>query len=280
VESSVLKVGGLTLHAVSVAGKETCIEVPSWKLAFDIGRCPPSSVRAQTVLFTHSHIDHMGGVAHHLGLRGLQRMSPPKYVVPAEHVGAFGALLDAWRQLDRSDLKCAVQGVRPGDEVPLGAGRSALVFRAMHRVAAVGYAVVERRAVLRSEWRGRPGPEIGAARTAGVSVTEDVVETVLAFCGDTTIDVVDREPLVRSARVLLLECTFLGETSAQRATDGGHIHLDQIAARAGLFENEVIVLTHFSSRYSTRQILEAIAGLPESLRQRVVPLLPGPPWGR
>ncbi len=281
--STQLEVAGLTLRAVSVGGKETCIEVPAWKLAFDIGRCPPTAVRARQVLFTHSHIDHMGGVAHHVGLRQLQGMTPPHYVVPAEHAEGFSELLGAWRKLDGSSLPCDVTPVRPGDEVALGGGRSAVVFRAVHRVAAVGYAVVSRRAVLRSSYVGLSGAMLAAARERGDEITEERLTTELAFCGDTTIDVVDREPLVRQARVLVLECTFMGDDpeSLRRATKTGHVHLDQLAERAECFENEAIVLTHFSPRYPPSQIVRLLdEKLPPGLRERVVPLLPVAPWSR
>ena len=53
-----------------------------------------------------------------------------------------------------------------------------------------------------------------------------------------------------------------------------HIHLDDIVARAGLFRNEAIVLTHFSARYRPSEIREALRTLPETLASRVVPFLP------
>ena len=63
--------------------------------------------------------------------------------------------------------------------------------------------------------------------------------------------------------------------SVEKARSKGHIHLDEVIARAELFENEAILFTHFSARYSAddiRRILET--RLPASLRDRVTPLLP------
>jgi len=39
------------------------IDLPEMKLCFDIGRCPAEAVARPTVLLTHAHMDHMGGVA-------------------------------------------------------------------------------------------------------------------------------------------------------------------------------------------------------------------------
>ncbi|MDA1265885.1 MAG: hypothetical protein O2816_12465, partial [Planctomycetota bacterium] len=114
-----MKLDGLEVGGVSVGGLETCLELPQWKLAFDLGRCRNSTVSCHTVLFTHAHTDHMGSVAHHLARRGLLGAAPPRYVVPRENVDDFQALLEVWRRLDRSELACEVIEAGPGDEVGL-----------------------------------------------------------------------------------------------------------------------------------------------------------------
>jgi ribonuclease Z len=45
-------------------------------------------------------------------------------------------------------------------------------------------------------------------------------------------------------------------------------------ARAELFRNEAIVLTHFSQRYRPEEIREGLRVLPEALASRVVAFLP------
>ena len=54
-----------------------------------------------------------------------------------------------------------------------------------------------------------------------------------------------------------------------------HLHIDDFLERAGAFQNEVIVLTHFSQRYRPEEIREALRALPEALARRVVAFLPG-----
>ena len=97
----------------------------------------------------------------------------------------------------------------------------------------------------------------------------------IAFCGDTAIDVVEREECVRTARVLLLEVTFLDDrVSIESARKNGHVHLDELIERAHLFQNEAIVFTHFSARYTDRDISRILdARLPETLRSRVIPAI-------
>lgn len=60
---------GFDVSGVSIAGQETCLIIPRCKLALDIGRCPQPSVFQQTVLITHGHLDHIGGVTFHAASR-------------------------------------------------------------------------------------------------------------------------------------------------------------------------------------------------------------------
>lgn len=277
---AVKTLAGIDVRAVSVGGLETCIELPTFKLAFDIGRCPPTAAQMARVFFTHAHVDHMGGVAHHLSMRDLLGMAPPEYYVPAANEAAFHALLDAWRRLDRGELPCQVIPVCPGDRLPVGKNLAMHAFKAPHRVTALGYALVRSVERLRPELGSLTGSQIRDLRARGEAVTRVEERVEVAFCGDTLIQVVDREPLVRTARLLILECTFLdGRVGVDRARRTGHVHLDQIVERAHLFENERILLTHFSQRYSPDQIVRLLdERLPPALKERVVPLLPEPPW--
>jgi ribonuclease Z len=269
-------VGGHEIRAVSVGGLETCIELPAWKLCFDIGRCPHTATRLPRVLFTHAHVDHMAGVIHHCATRDLLGMSQPLYVVPKENEEDFHAMLAAWRRLDRSDLPCTVQGARPGDRVEIGKSRHATAFRSVHRVPTIGWALSSRKRKLRADLVGVGRDEILRRRQAGEAVEDEVESVEVAFCGDTMIEVVERVEAVRTARVLILEVTFLDEkVPVELARSKGHVHLDEVIARAHLFRNEHIVFTHFSARYDARQIRRILdQKLPDSLRERVIPLLP------
>jgi ribonuclease Z len=272
-----IDLAGLTIRALSIAGVETCIEVPSWRLCFDIGKAPDTATRYPRVFFTHGHVDHVGGVAHHCGTRAMRKQGSTTYTIGAEHAPALELLMDGFRKLDRSDLPCTIEAVSPGDVVELSPKKRVRVFRSVHRSPTVGYALELDRHRLHPDLVGLPGPEIAAARARGEAVRLVETDVELVFCGDTTIQVVEREAIVRTARRLVLECTFLDDrVSPEQARKTGHVHLDDIAVRAELFENDAILLTHFSRRYSADQIVDLLdRKLPASLRSRVTPLLAG-----
>lgn len=266
------------VSGLSIGGVETCIDVPSWKLAFDIGRCPSRVVSRPTILFTHAHMDHMGGVAWHCATRSLRGMEPPTYIVPRENEAAFEELFDVWRKLDRSDLEHRTIAISPGEEQKLSHGRIARPFRSPHRVVCQGYSIWETKRKLRPEYRELSAKEIqNLVVEDGVEVSEEIETPVFAFTGDTKIEVVEREEVVRQAHTLVMETTFVDDrVSVEDCRAKGHIHLFEVAERAELFQNKNLVLTHFSSRYTRDEIVRGLDEvLPPDLRARTTPLLRG-----
>jgi ribonuclease Z len=226
-------------------------------------------------------MDHAGGIATHASTRDLYGLPPATYVVPRTNLADFEALFEVWRRLDRSAIPGSFVGLDPGEELSLGTDRFATPFRAHHRIYCQGYALGRRKRKLRAEHQGRAPRELERLRLDGVEITEPVETIEVAFCGDTTVEVLD-QPLVQRARLLLLECTFVGDDVPPAKAHGkGHIHLADLAVRADQLQNEHILLTHFSTRYSPAAIRAALdRSLPPELRSRVSaltdhPRLPG-----
>lgn len=61
--SQVLRKGvdleGYSIEGLSIGGHETCIIIPEFKCAFDIGRCPSRAIHQNFVFITHAHLDHI-----------------------------------------------------------------------------------------------------------------------------------------------------------------------------------------------------------------------------
>lgn len=269
------ELAGQVVYAMSVGGIETCFQLPQFDCNLDIGRCPPGAVGKSQLLLTHAHIDHAAGLAYYVSMRAMNKLPPPKVYCPKPVAPKLKEILHSWSELDSSADRCEVRGLEPGERINLGGDRFAVTFSAVHRVPTLGYALHRTKRKLKPELHGLDGPTIAARVRAGQEVHQEQVSCELCFCGDTTAEVIEREPMVRTARLLMIECTFVGDEQDRNwAEAGGHVHLDALAERAHLLENEAILLTHFSRRYPPEQIREAVQKrLPASLLDRVHLLL-------
>jgi ribonuclease Z len=54
-----LDLEGYSIEGISIGGHETCIIIPEFKCAFDIGRCPTRAIHQNFVFITHAHLDHI-----------------------------------------------------------------------------------------------------------------------------------------------------------------------------------------------------------------------------
>lgn len=266
--------GGLEIEGVSIAGHESFYKLPAFRCLLEFGRAPDDVVSYSTICLTHGHLDHAAGLAHHSSRRRLARMPPARVFAPEEAVPDLEAWLAISHRLENVDYGVHVTPAVPGEAVLLRNDLSLRFLPGRHRVPTVGYLFSEVRRKLADDLVGRGGEEIAALRADGADVTRVEETPLLAYPGDCGVGIFDAAPELFRARVLLIECSFLGADDQHRAREYEHIHLDDIAERASLFRNEAIVLTHFSMRYRPAEILEALERLPAGLRERVVPFLP------
>lgn len=272
---------GYKIEGISVGGQETCIILPQLKIAFDSGRCPQRCVYADTMCLSHTHLDHVGGAGHYIATRSLLSLPPPTVLLPAQRADAFEAYVQSLRELDGSDLAHRAVPISPGDTHALSKLHCVRPFPTTHPVASQGYVVYSTKNKLRDAYAGMSGQEIKAARDAGETVTDRVEVPEVAFTGDASGEWTKSDhPVAKDAlraKLLICECTFVDDAvDVEGAREYGHTHIDELAAAASSFENEKILLIHFSARYKAKEVTEAMdARLPAGLRERCVPMLVG-----
>lgn len=265
-----LVLGGLSIEGYSRAGEESWYRVRPPGLGFDAGRGAAALVGARDLFLTHGHLDHALGVPWVLSQRRLQGLGPARVWCPAPVAGALAEFLAAAGRLEEVDYGAEVRGLAPGERVELERGFAVEAFAVDHIVAALGYHLLRRHKRLRAELRELPGEEIARLRRDGREVEEAFDEIALSYCGDTGPGVFELAPRLRQSRVLLLECTFLGEATRGRGTLYGHLHLDDLAEHAALLSDcEAIVLTHLSRRHTRDQLAREVARHLPGLADRV-----------
>ncbi len=267
---------GIPLRGSSVAGRETWFHFPTLGFAFDFGRTPWELVSVPNVFLTHAHLDHGSGMAYWFSQRRLLRL-------PGGTVRTHPAAVERWRrilalheELEGTHYDARLEPMEPLSRVSLRRDLSMTCFEADHRVPTLAYVASEERHRLLPEYESRTREEIKDLAAEGKAVAGRVAIPLAAFSGDTSAAILDRAPHeFFRAKVLLLECSFVEERDRHRAAPFKHIHLDEIAERADLFENEVVVLTHLTLRTSPDVIRRLVKKrLPARLAARAVPFLP------
>ena len=267
---------GLPVRGVSVAGRETWFRLPTLHFAFDLGRAPTTLVSVPNVFLSHAHLDHAAGLAYWCSQRRLLRLPGGTARTHPAAVPAWTKLLALHEALEAVRYDARVEAMESGARVSLRRDLEVEAFEADHRVPTLGFVASEIRNRLREDLAGHLPGEIRDAAARGEAVAEKVAIPLVAYSGDTGAGVFARAPRsFFTAKVLLLECSFVEESDRERSEKWRHLHLDEIAERADLFENEVVVLTHLTLRTSPGDIRKAIAHrLPPRLAARAVPFLP------
>jgi ribonuclease Z len=262
---------GLTIEGYSRAAVQTYWRIPELKIGFDLGAQPWDFMGTPTWLITHTHLDHLAALPVYVARRRMMKMEPPTLYVPEEAVEDIRRLLLIMQRLDRGRMICHLRGIRPGDEVELSRELVISAFGTVHTIPSLGYMVWDRRFKLKEEYLSLPGERIRDLRLSGTQVTREVRTPLLAYTGDTSPGGLDNYPAVYEAKILITEVSFVRPGHRrEKIHKFGHIHLDDIIERAERFQNELIIFSHFSTRYHAQEIRRFIESkLPSSLLSRV-----------
>lgn len=198
-------------------------------------------------------------------------MEPPTIYLPETAIEPIERLLKAVSRLDRGRLPCTLLPVKPGDEIELSREHIVTVSQTCHTLPSVGYVVWDRRRKLKQEFQGLPGDRIRDLRLSGTDVTHEVRTPLVAYLGDSSPEGLDACPAMFEAMILITELTFVAHSHRkEKIHKFGHMHLDDLLARRERFHNEVVIATHFSSRYTDDRIRRVITKrLPDMLDGRL-----------
>ena len=266
-----------TLDGKSRAGNETWFRVRELNLALDVGRCPDVLVGVPHILVTHAHLDHALGIPFYAAQRTLQSLPPGNVYVPAENLDDYRALMALHEKLEGTQYDLNLVGLELGEEAVLRRDLVVRTHRSTHRVPTNAYEIVELRHKLRPEHADRSSAELSALRAAGIDLAAASESSLLFYTGDTDRALLETNQQLYRSEVLVIECSFVGPDDRNRASMYRHLHIDDLFEFQERFQNELIVLTHFSLRYSAEEIHGQISRrCPSRLTDRIRLALPEP----
>eukprot|EP00051_Salpingoeca_urceolata_P005494 m.73716 g.73716 ORF g.73716 m.73716 type:complete len:284 (-) comp14376_c0_seq2:165-1016(-) len=264
-----LQVGQWLLTGQSIAGYWTSIAVTGpFKICFDAGRVHKGMLKSEIVAVSHGHPDHIAALPQHAFVRNLEKKPRATYYVHRAVAAPLHRMLESAVELEGStravsDLCCVRVPVKP---VKLSNGFWLAAYAMSHRVPAQGYVLSRKSNRVRPEHRHLDKTQIHELiKLHGRDVVVDTATRVpcIAYTGDTRIDTVLTTPDMLTATILIMECTIIDDAlSVEETRARGHIHLDELVEHADAFQNQHIVLTHFSARYSRHYIEEVVFASP------------------
>jgi ribonuclease Z len=271
------------VQGISVAGEQTCIQIPELDVGFDIGVCTRAVLSVPTIALSHAHMDHLGGLPYWFSQRYFQKIGgethmpdksdgkgdgkpkPPvgRCVCHPELEQPLRGMMRAWEPLERQRTPFDIVALEPERDLEL---KNNILLRAVatrHTVPSLGFSVLERRSKLKEEFRDLPQEKLRELRGRGVEITRQMEIPLVAYTGDTS----PGEFLVRDefadAKIMIAECTFFEPDHNDRARTGMHLHIDDIVRMLPVWKAEAIVLVHVSRRttiHYARERIEKLAG--------------------
>lgn len=249
----------LTIEGYSRAAVQTYWRVPELKIGFDLGAQPWSFMSTATWFVSHAHLDHIASLPVYVARRRMMKMEPPTIYLPTIAVEPVERILKLFTRLDRGRMPCQLVPIEPGMEIELSREHVVTVSATKHTVPSMGFVVWERRRKLRTEFQNLTGPQIRDLRLGGTDVTEERRVPRFAYLGDSAPEGLDNCPAMFEAHVLVMEITFVAPSHRKdKIHKFGHIHLDDVVERRAKFQNELIIASHFSTRYSAKRIRDVV----------------------
>ena len=250
-----LQHGNLTVEGYSRAAVQTYWRIPELKVGFDLGAQPWLFMGTPKWFVSHGHMDHIAALPVYVARRRMMKMSPPTIYLPEATIEPTRKILWQFSKMDRGRLPCELVPLSGGEEIELSRELIATVIETSHTVPSLGFVIWDRRKKLKPEYLDLPGEKIRDLRLGGVEITNEIRVPLVAYMGDCRPESLDVEPAVYNAKILILEVTFVSpKHRKEKIHKFGHIHLDDILERRDRFRNELIVASHFSTRYGLRQI--------------------------
>jgi ribonuclease Z len=251
------------VQGLSVAGEATSIQVPELDVCFDMGSCPRAALASKFAVISHGHMDHVGGLAYWCSQRNFQGMGPGTIVCDDRIAKDVRGMMSGFVNLERQKTPYELVALKPGEELEIKNNIALRMFEVEHTCPAVGYAIVEKRTKLKEEYGEYPQEKLRELKERGVEIVRHLEVPLIAYMGDTLPGPHLVHEHVRTAKIVISECTFFEPEHVQRAKIGQHLHVNDIAEWLGVLECEALVLTHLSRRTHmqyARDRLREVAG--------------------
>lgn len=251
----------------STALFSTWINVEELNLLIDAGDGVTAGLlsksrKIKNVFIPHPDRDHLNGLPQFVQLNA--RKNYPLIHYPKDS-GSFPAMQDFLNKFDPHVVETQWIGIKDGQVIPINKRYEVKAIHNEHVKAPIGvhkslsYILYETKNKLKSEFRDLNPEQIKQiALTKGRDhFTQTIKRKIISFSGDTPVDDYNKWD---GSDILIHESTFLKTESDSMIESRGNKHstLEQVMKMASDIDLNVLILNHFSSRYSNEDINTAV----------------------
>lgn len=257
------------VQGISIAGEQTIVQIPELDVAFDIGMCPRIALSSPYVALTHGHMDHVGGLPYYFSQRVFQRMGTGKCVCHARLANALHTMMQSWEALEGQRTPYELIPLEADQQVEVKNNIFLRAIEVSHAMGAMGYALIERRSKLKTEYLDYPQERLRELKGSGVQITRSLEIPLVAYTGDTELGPYLFRDEFAAAKIVICECTFFEPDHERRARVGKHLHLQDLAKLLKVWQAEAVILVHLSRRTNLAEahdLLISTVGEEESAR--------------
>ncbi len=255
------------ITAYSTALFSTWINVEELNLLIDAGDGLTSGLlqksrKIKNVFITHPDRDHLNGLPQFVQLNA--RDGYPKIHYPKDS-GSFSAMNNFLNRFDPHVSSSSWIGIEDQSRTEIKKNILVEAIRNEHVKSPIGinkslsYKVIEIKKKLKTEFLSKSSNEIKEiARENGKDfITERIESNIISFSGDTPVDDYAKWD---GSEILIHESTFLKNEGDSKIESKGNKHsrLDEVLQMVKEIKIGTLILNHFSSRYSKKEIDEAV----------------------
>ncbi|NND95836.1 MAG: RNAse Z [Pirellulaceae bacterium] len=256
----------LTISAYSTALFSTWYFVHEYGILLDCGDGVTASLmqkarKIRHVFISHADRDHVTGLLQFNQLNARRDLT----IHAPRDSGSFPALAEFTRRFDPHMTGTQWNSLTPGEEIHV---RDDLVVTPIENrhvatngsdIKSLSYIVQSVHRKLKPEFVGHNGDQIAAIRKSrGVdAITDPSRVTRLIYSADTPVELDGRYD---NAEILIHEATFLTRAELEPKNSKRNLHssLDEVMEMVADSNVKMLILGHFSSRYSRQQIDDAV----------------------
>jgi len=264
-----LKKNEYHVYGYSRAGHQTSIIIDNLDIQFDCGYLDKKSCNITNKLISHGHLDHICSLPFDYNYRKLNKIAKDvKYILPKQCIKPYKMIVSAYSHMQcnkNSDNINLLEILKEttiitteeciNNKIHLTNQFYCSSFEMDHKIQSFGYIIFRKSKRLKESFRNLSKQEIINLKQNNIDITDDHYEPLIGYTGDTTINGVLKYDIFLNVPFLIMECTGFDLEDKENCLNGKHIHFDDIKENYDKFNNEKIMLFHFSQKYQDRSEL-------------------------